>query len=360
VSFRQRNGRELILDMTVMPLMDSRKTDVGALVSFKDNTELANLKRRVGPSHRCGEMVGKDPKTIALFEQIREVGPVNVPVLIEGESGTGKELVARAVHGLSARVDKPFVVINCGALPEGILESALFGHVRGAFTGAVRDQKGRFELADGGSIFLDEVGELSPSLQVKLLRVLQERAFERVGGEQQIRVDVRIISATNRRLRQMMEQKRFRRDLFYRLCVVPMRLPPLRERRLDVPVLTDHLLQTIARETGKPVITASNEALDLLIKYPWPGNVRELRNALEFAYVKCQDGCLAPHHLPEEILHVDVRHSSRPGPGPKLDHEKVLAAMSQAGGNKSRAAEILGVGRSTLYRFLRQRDAEPE
>jgi PAS domain S-box-containing protein len=354
VAFRQPGGEELVLDMNVMPLTDAQQTEVGALVSFRDNTELADLKRRVKRSDTCGKLVGRDPKTLAVFEQIREVGPVNVPVLIEGASGTGKELVARALHELSPRADKPLIVINCGALPEGLLESELFGHARGAFTGAVRGKKGRFELADGGSIFLDEVGELSPALQVKLLRVLQERKFERVGGEDLVSVDVRIISATNRNLRQMMEQKRFRRDLFYRLSVVPIRLPALRERRSDIPLLVDHLLESIASESGRPLIAASSEALELLLKYPWPGNVRELRNALEFAYVKCQGGPLAPHHLPQEIRNVEVRRTSRPGPALKLSPEKVLAALSEAGGNKSRTAEILGVGRTTLYRFLRQ------
>ena len=359
-TFEKPRGEELCLDMTIMPLTDTQKTEVGALISFKDNTELANLKRRVRHSHSCGNLIGRDPKTLALFEQIREVGPVNVPVLIEGESGTGKELVARAVHELSPRAAKPLIVINCGALPEGLLESELFGHVRGAFTGAVREKKGRFELADGGSIFLDEVAELSPALQVKLLRVLQERKFERIGGDRLISVDVRIISASNRNLRRMMERKQFRRDLFYRLCVVPIRLPPLRDRRLDIPVLVDHFLESIASETGRPLITVSGEALELLVNYPWQGNVRELRNALQFVYVKCQSGILAPHHLPKEILNLRVRHTSRPGPAAKLDHEQVLAAMGEARGNKSKAARILGVGRSTLYRFLAQQGPAPE
>ena len=360
VRFRQPGGEELSLDMTIMRLTDSEMNEVGALISFKDNTELANLKRRVRHSHRCGNLIGRDPKTLGLFEQIREVGPVNVPVLIEGESGTGKELVARAVHELSPRANKPLIVINCGALPEGLLESELFGHVRGAFTGALREKKGRFELADGGSIFLDEVAELSPALQVKLLRVLQERKFERIGDDKLISVDVRIISATNRNLRRMMERKQFRRDLFYRLCVVPLRLPPLRERRLDIPVLVDHFLESIAEETGRPLITVSGEALELLVNYPWQGNVRELRNALQFVYVKCQSGILAPHHLPKEILNFRVRHASRPGPALKLNHEQVLAALGEARGNKSKAAEILGVGRSTLYRFLAQQGLAAE
>jgi PAS domain S-box-containing protein len=361
VAFRQPHGGELVLDMTIMPLTDTQKTEVGALISFKDNTELANLKRRVRHSDTCGKLIGRDPKTLALFEQIREVGPVNVPVLIEGESGTGKELVARAVHESSPRATKPLIVINCGALPEGLLESELFGHVRGAFTGALREKKGRFELADGGSIFLDEVAELPAALQVKLLRVLQERKFERIGDERLLSVDVRIISATNRNLRRMMETKRFRRDLFYRLCVVPIRLPPLRDRCLDIPVLVDHFLESIAAETGRPRITISTEALDLLIRFPWPGNVRELRNALQFVYVKCQGEILAPHHLPKEILNFGVKRASRPGPALKLHHEQVLAALAEAHGNKSKAAEILGVGRSTLYRFLAQRGGpEPE
>jgi PAS domain S-box-containing protein len=358
VPFRQPGGEELLLDMSVMPLTDAQRTEVGAVVSFKDNTELAKLKHRVRHFETCGTLIGRDPKTLGLFEQIREVGPVNVPVLIEGDSGTGKELVARAIHEFSPRASKPLIVINCGALPEGLLESELFGHVRGAFTGAMREKRGRFELADGGSIFLDEVAELSPGLQVKLLRVLQERKFERIGDEKLISVDVRIISATNRHLRRMMEAKQFRRDLFYRLCVVPIRLLPLRDRCMDIPVLVEHFLESIAEETGRPQISLTNEALDLLINYPWPGNVRELRNALQYVYVKCQSGTLSPHHLPKEIQNLEVRRMSRPGPAPKLRQDEVLAALCEARGNKSKAAEILGVGRSTLYRFLTQQGLE--
>ena len=360
VIFKRQDGTKRNLDMTVMPLSDAQNTNVGALVSFKDTTELANLQHRVKHFHACGALIGKDPKTLALFEQIREVGPVTLPVLIEGESGTGKELVARAIHDLSPRARKPFLGINCGALPEGILESELFGHVRGAFTGAVRDQKGRFELADGGTLLLDEVGELSPTLQVKLLRVLQEKKFERVGGEKQISVDVRIVSATNRNLRKMMEEKRFRRDLFYRLCVVPILVPPLRERRMDIPVLIDNFLESVSAETEKPLITISNEALDILTRYPWPGNVRELRNVIEYAYVKCRTGCLVPQQLPNEIVHFHVKPTTRPGPALKLNRDKIIAAMREAEGNKSRAAAILGVGRSTLYRYMRQHAFYPE
>jgi len=289
---------------------------------------------------------------LELFEHIREVSSEHIPVLIEGESGTGKELVARAIHDMSPRADRPFVAINCGALPEGILESELFGHVRGAFSGAVQDRKGRFELADKGTFFLDEVSELSTAMQVRLLRVLQEQRFEPVGGEHSIQVDVRIVSATNQNLRQLMEKKKFRRDLFYRLCVIPIALPPLRERRLDIPMLVEHFLELTAKELSRPVLAPSNEVMDFLTRYPWPGNVRELKNAIEYAYVKCRSGVIGAEHLPPEIAYYEDRRISKPGPALKLEKEQILAALAKAEGNKKKAAQLLGVARATIYRYL--------
>ncbi len=353
VMFTCPNGERRLLEMATMPLSGLGGMNVGALISFKDNTELAALKLRLKHHHSLGGLIGKDPKMLALFDQIREVGKVNVPVLIEGESGTGKELVANAIHDIGERANKPFVAINCGALPEGILESELFGHVRGAFSGAVQNKKGRFELADGGTIFLDEVGELSPAMQVKLLRVLQEQRFERVGGEHSISVDVRVISATNQKLRRMMETRRFRRDLFYRLCVVPITLPPLRERRLDIPMLVEHFLERIATETERSILRPSTEALDLLTQYPWPGNVRELRNSIEYAYVKCHGDTIHPEHLPPEITQQHQRPVVKPGPALKYDKEEIILALAQAEGNKQQAAKRLGIGRATLYRYLK-------
>jgi len=281
------------------------------------------------------------------------VSSENVSVLVEGESGTGKELVARAIHTMSPRAKEPFVAINCGALPEGILESELFGHVRGAFSGAIQDRKGRFELADKGTIFLDEVSELSPAMQVKLLRVLQEQRFEPVGGERSIQVNVRVVSATNQNLRELMEKKGFRRDLFYRLCVVPITIPPLRERRLDIPVLVEHFIDMTAQELERPVLTPSNEVLDLFTRYSWPGNVRELRNAVEYAYVKCRAGVIGVEHLPPEIAYQSgERRRSKPGPALKLKKEDILAALAEAEGSRKKAAELLGVGRATIYRYL--------
>lgn len=352
IAFIRPDGKERVLKMSIMPLTDADGKGLGALLSFKDDTELDFLKRRLKHHHSLGSLVGKDPKMLALFDHIREVSSVPVPVLIEGESGTGKELVATTIHEIGPRADKPFVPINCGALPEGILESELFGHVRGAFSGAVQDRKGRFELADGGTIFLDEVGELSPAMQVKLLRVLQEQRFERVGGERSIQVDVRVISATNQNLRQLMEKKKFRRDLFYRLCVVPITLPPLREKRLDIPMLVEYFLELTAREIRRPILTPSNEVLDLLTRYPWPGNVRELHNTIEYAYVKCHTGVIEIDHLPPEIAYHEKKRSSKPGPALKLKKEKILVALARAEGNRKEAARLLGIGRATLYRYF--------
>lgn len=352
VFFTRPDGTERILKMSIMPLTETEGRDVGALVSFKDDTELNQLKRRIRHHHALEGLVGDDPRTLLLFDQIREVSSVCVPVLVEGESGTGKELVANAIHSLGPRSDKPFVAINCGALPEGVLESELFGHVRGAFTGAVANRKGRFELAHQGTIFLDEIDELSPAMQVKLLRVIQEQRFERIGGEQSIQVDVRIISASNRNIRQLMAGKKFRRDLYYRLCVVPITVPPLRERRLDIPILVDYFLETIATELKRPVLRPSTEALDLFNRYAWPGNVRELRNAVEYVYVKCRTGTIQPAHLPPEIASSPGRNMSRPGPPLKVGKEMMMLALAEAKGNKKIAAEKLDIGRATLYRYL--------
>ncbi len=352
VDFTKKDGTQLNLKMSIISLENEFHQEIGALLSFQDDTELDQLKSRLRHRHTLGDLVGRDPKTLELFNQIKEVSSSQVSVLIEGKSGTGKELVANAIHDIGIRSKKSFVAINCGALPEGILESELFGHVKGAFSGAARDRKGRFELADGGTIFLDEVGELSAAMQVKLLRVLQEKSFERVGGEKTIHVDIRIISATNQNLRKMMEEKKFRKDLFYRLCVVPISLFPLKERRLDIPMLIEHFLEVIALEIKRPALTLSNETMDILSAYDWPGNVRELHNMIEYAYVKCHSGTIETEHLPPEIMNYSFIKKQKPGPGLKMSKEKFFSALSMAEGNKKKAAEILGVSRATIYRYF--------
>jgi transcriptional regulator with PAS, ATPase and Fis domain len=340
--------QELILLVSAAPV--TYEGEKLAIIIVEDISELNNLRRRLKTEQSFAGIVGQEPRVLELFETIRDVVDVNVPVLIQGESGTGKELVAAAIHNEGPRANKPFVPVNCGALPEGLLESELFGHVKGAFTGAVRDKKGRFELADGGTLFLDEVADLPKVMQAKLLRVLQEGTFERVGGEKTISVDVRIISATNLDLKVQMKKGYFRKDLYYRINVVPIDMPPLRERRNDIPYLIEHFLDKAAEE-GQKAPGISKEALAIMMDYHWPGNIRELQSAVRFALVKSKGELIRPKDLPLELKKWKDERSS-PGPARKLDPERVQAALLQSGGNKAKAAKNLGVGRATLYRFL--------
>jgi transcriptional regulator with PAS, ATPase and Fis domain len=321
-----------------------------AIVIIEDISRLRGLRKSVEDSTTLG-MVGSDPQMRELFETVRQVGPLDVPVLIQGESGTGKELVANALHETSRRTDGLLVPVNCGALPDGLLESELFGHVRGSFTGAVRDKRGRFQLADGGTIFLDEIGELSPQMQVKFLRVLQDGTFERVGDENTLQVNARVICATNRDLESEVEAGRFRADLFYRLCVVPITVPPLRDRTSDIPELAGFFLKKVSHEADRLHPGITDEAVEILMKHRWPGNVRELENAIRYAAIKSQGVPILPLHLPRQVSTI-----AAPKPAPvrnrKLDENVVRSALEITKGNKSQAARHLGVSRATLYRFL--------
>ncbi len=366
INFITAAGDHKLLRMSATPIAKGKSMPGGVLISVRDITEINGLRWQLKEKHSFHGMIGVSAAMQDVFQTIRQVVASDYPVLITGESGTGKELVANAIHNESRRSGGPFVPVNCGALPENILESELFGHVRGAFTGAIRDKKGRFELADGGTLFLDEIGELTPAFQVKLLRVLEEKRFERVGGEQPIDVDVRIISATNRNLRELIKKGDFREDLFYRLAVVPIELPPLRQRREDIPPLVEHVLQSLRQETDKKDLTVSDKTINQLLYYDWPGNVRELFNALRFSTVRCTGKNILPRHLPPEIQRAEGRNlppvptritTTHRAPSShnkriKLDKDAVRRAIAKAGGNKVRAAKILGVGRATLYRFL--------
>ena len=292
------------------------------------------------------------------------VAPTVSFVLIQGESGTGKEVIARWIHGLSARAQGPFVSINCGALPEGVLESELFGHVKGAFTGAVRDHEGLFAAAAGGSFFLDEIGEMAPATQVKLLRVLQEREAIPVGGTQPVPVDVRLIAATNRDLEQDMGAGRFRSDLFYRLNVIAIHLPPLRERREDIPLLADAFLRRMAGERGAAPKAVAADAMNAIMAYEWPGNVRELENALERAWTVTEGETIPATALPARVTepHAPSLVADRPAPNPTLDvveRAYIMWVLQSEGGNKTRAAEVLGIDPSTLYRKLARYESTP-
>ena len=351
INITTKSGEIRRVAMSVLEMLDENGRFAGVLASFTDETELMDLKIRTGRIKGFCNIIGKDSKMLRIFRQIRDVAAYDYPVPIFGETGTGKELVAEAIHNESHRGGGPFVPINCGALPESLIESELFGHVKGAFSGAVRDKKGRFELAHGGTIFLDEIGELSRHVQVKLLRLLQEGTFEKVGGEKTITVNVRVISATNRDLKQEVRRNHFREDLYYRLNVFPIHVPPLRERRNDIPLLVEHFLQEAERRYGQRTPRMSKRAVSLLMDYHWPGNVRELQNAIQYAIVKCSGSEIQPADLPLEINQVQAR-ASRPGPSCKLSRKAVSAALEASGGNKAQAARQLGVGRATLYRFL--------
>lgn len=346
-----KTGEPRRVDFSATLIRDDTDAFVGILASFRDVTELLELRRRSAEINQFANIIGGDSKMRMVFQQISDVSQYDFPVHLFGETGTGKELVANAIHNESRRGGAPFVPINCGALPEGLIESELFGHVKGAFSGAIRDKKGRFELADGGSVFLDEVAELSKPMQVKLLRFLQEGTIEKVGGERTCKVNVRVISATNKDLKKEVEQGRFREDLFYRLNVIPIHIPPLRERKNDVPLLAEHFLKQVAEHCEKAVPRLSEEALAVMMDYPWPGNVRELQNAIQFAIVRSNGDIITAEDLPLELREFE-RPANRRGPSRKLDTEFVRQALVKTGGNKARAARLLGVGRATLYRFL--------
>jgi DNA-binding NtrC family response regulator/HAMP domain-containing protein len=313
--------------------------------------ELRGLKTRVESEAGFGGLIGKDPQMQLVYRLIQDVAGSDVTVLIQGESGTGKELVARAIHRFSPRAEKPFVVINCSAYPATLLESELFGHEKGAFTGATRQKPGRFEQGDGGTVFLDEIGEIPLPAQIKLLRVLQTRRLERVGGEQTLTIDVRILAATNKDLKREVEKGNFREDLFYRLNVIPIMLPPLRERQNDIPWLALHFLRRFAAEKGKDLRDISSGAMRLLLDYSWPGNVRELENSIEHAVVLAKGSQLEAWDFPLALQHYAPR-------APQTMAERELTALldilRECGGNKKLAAQRLGVSRSTIYAILKK------
>jgi putative PEP-CTERM system response regulator len=315
------------------------------------------LMREIENQKRVSSIVGRSPAIQRIFELVRKVAPTKASVLITGESGVGKELVADALHNLSPRADKPFIKLHCAALAESLLESELFGHEKGSFTGAQARKKGRFELAHEGTLFLDEIGEINQNVQIKILRVLQEKKFERVGGEDSLEVDVRVIAATNRDLKEEIQKGTFREDLYYRLNVVNIHVPPLRERKDDIPLLAQAFLQEFAGDNGKPIEGFDPKARAAIYAYPWPGNVRELRNCIESAVVMAANKLIGLDDLPpglrksadESVVRIPIGSSIS-------DAERILIrdTLAAQGGNKSRTAEILGIGRKTLYQKIQE------
>ena len=318
------------------------------------------LKERLGDRFDFSRIIAASPKMKTLLETLAMVAPSDATVLIMGESGTGKEVIANAIHHNSPRAGEPFIKVSCAALPETLLESELFGHEKGAFTGAVARREGRFQLAHRGTIFLDEVGEMSPALQTKLLRVLQEKEFEPLGSTRTVKVDIRVIAATNRDLEKEVKEGRFREDLYYRLNVVPLVLPPLRERREDIPLLADHFLAIFREKNRKPITAISGKALDLLVRYDWPGNVRELENVIERAVILARDEVLVPADLPPQIRMFSGEAGQDAFAIPtgmsldEMERALIVKTLDETGGNRTRASEILGINRRTLQNKLKQ------
>jgi len=361
-------GQKKALRVRAVPLLDTAGEIVRVAVILQDVSELHALQQELEDRYEFHNIIGKNHRMQEVYSLIEQIADTDATVTIEGESGTGKELVARAIHFSSGRAAHPFVQVNCSALVETLLESELFGHVRGAFTGAVRDKIGRFEAADGGTIFLDEIGDLSPVVQVKLLRVIQERQFERVGESKPRTSDVRIITATNRDLKTLMQRGVFREDLYYRLRVVPVCLPPLRERREDIPLLVSAFIERFHRTMGKPITSVSDDALALMMDYSWPGNVRELENTIEHAFVRGNGHEIQADHLPIELRLGPTPDTAVDAVAPPVERQDVrtlrrtqqdersiiLAALEAAHGSKTEAARNLGIGRTTLWRRMKR------
>ena len=368
-TLRKRDGRRVHLFKNAAVLRDSSDRVIGGVETWTDLSEvvakeqvISRLRKELSSEDSFHGILGKSPTMLQVFDLITSAAQSEAPVIVYGDSGTGKELVASAIHKLGVRRKGPFIKVNCAALSESLLESELFGHVKGAFTGADRTRVGRFEAANGGDIFLDEIGDLPLSTQVKLLRVLQEKEIEKVGDHRPISIDVRILAATNQDLSALMEEGRFREDLYYRIGVIPIHLPPLRQRREDIPLLIETFINRIHLKADKPISGMSSEALDLLFSYDWPGNVRELVNVIEYSFVLCHEGEIMPHHLPAKITGkqpiVAPRRRAVKKQSQDAERKRILEALAATGGNQSKAAEILGISRVTLWKRLKAFDIQ--
>jgi len=367
----RKDGSSVYVVKNAAILRDKDGIVVGGVETLADCTELvakeeviSSLRKELSIEDSFEGIIGKSMAMQQVFDLIRSAAQSDAPAIIYGESGTGKELVAAAIHRLGSRSKGPFIKVNCAALNESLLESELFGHVKGAFTGADRTRMGRFEAANYGDIFLDEIGDLPLSTQAKLLRVLQEKEIEKVGDHTPIRVDVRILSATNKDLNKLMAEERFRDDLYYRIGVIPIYLPPLRKRPEDIPLLIDAFIQRIHIKTQKPIHRIDKDALELLSRYDWPGNVRELINMIEYAFVLCTGKEILPSHLPVTITggsqSFSVGKPASRSQGDSDDRETLLEALKQTHGNKSDAARLLGISRVTLWKRLKAHGIQVE
>ena len=363
ITHKDRHTVHIIKSASV--LRGERGEIIGAVETLTDITdkirqqiEINQLRKTFHLDEGYHGIMGKSQVMLDLFATIENVALSDTPVMTQGESGSGKELVARAIHQASGRSLKPYVKVNCAALNENLLESELFGHVKGAYTGADRTRVGRFEAAHEGTIFLDEIGDIPPAIQIKLLRVLEDRKIERVGDNRPIPVDVRVISATHKNLDALIEQGLFREDLYFRINVFPLACPPLSRRREDIPMIAQSFIQRNAAASGKPIVGLTPEALEALTRYEWPGNVRELRNAIEYAFVLCHGGDIGIAHLPKRIAGGGAAAVCQPAPETDANHRRLIDALRQTGGNQSRAAKMLGVSRVTVWKWMKRWDVD--
>jgi PAS domain S-box-containing protein len=362
-----KNGSKVYLLKNARLLKDEQGAVVGGVENIVDisqqvaqEEEINLLKKEMKGRNRFLKIIGTHYKMQNIYDLLDLAKESNSSVLIYGESGTGKELIAHALHYSSQRAQKPFIKVNCAALAETLLESELFGHVKGAFTDAFRDRRGRFEEAHGGTIFLDEIGDLPVSVQTKLLRVLQEKIIEKVGDNRPVKIDVRIIAATNKDIQSLINTGKFREDLFYRINVIPIRVPPLREKKTDIPLLVEHFMDKFSRLTGKCIVNCHRDALNVLMQYDWPGNVRELENTIEYAFVTCRSDTIKSQNLPEQIVssrQFTLQETLRQ-PHERDEKTIILRALETAHGNKTRAATMLGISRVALWKKMKKYNSD--
>jgi len=359
VTILNKNGKKIPISISTAVLKDEKGQMIGGVETFRDLSTIEELKKELSQKYTLSDIISKNHLIHEIFNILPDIAESDSTVLIQGASGTGKELFAKAIHNLSRRKEKPFIKVNCGALPDPLLESELFGYLKGAFTDAKKDKPGRFALANGGTIFLDEVGDMSSSLQVKLLRVLQEKEYEPLGSTNPRKTDVRIIAATNKDLSKLVSEGKFRDDLFYRLNVVKIELPPLSKRREDIPLLIDAFIQKFNVKMGKQILGLSDQALRLLLKHDFPGNVRELENIIEHAFVLCGGSKIDVDCLPRELtMRQEETDSfvSQKGKHPleKAEAEIVKTTLEKNRGNRIKAAQELGISRATLWRKIKR------
>jgi PAS domain S-box-containing protein len=347
------DGREIPISVSTALLLDEAGRIIGGVETFRALSLGETLRKKIYRQYRFQDIISKSPAMRKIFSILPEVAQSESTVLIQGPSGTGKELVSRAVHSLSTRAKNPFVAVNCGALPDTLLESELFGHVAGAFTDAKKGRLGRFAMAEGGTLFLDEIGDISPALQVRLLRVLEDRTYEPLGSSKTVKTNVRIVAASNKDLFRLVEEGAFRQDLYYRINVVKLELPPLAERKEDIPLLTEHFIERLNKLRNKNVMGLSHEALGVFMRHDWPGNVRELENAIEFAFILCRDGLIQPRCLPEYLTGKSDRLGAMGGSTlMDIERQGIRDALDRNRWRRMATARELGIDKNTLRRKM--------